>query len=263
MKTLKEIYGDNETLLANKLASSADGKYEIFGGGFSDYISMIQNIEDTVKKELEPEKKEEMVEEDFPFLPFGYAEPKPVKIDYSLDFLPFHSPEEALKYCRKRYIGEFSKRAHDDVAEVCDFIFKKDFDIPYSKKEEDLEGNYDAFSFVLPRTANKMRCIGREMIICVGSYAERAARKQCTIVAVKNTDDEYVCCIELRENDAYQVKGFNNHLLARNTELHNAVYAWMLDNKINGAKSKTFVDFDGPCAEHRIITTDEEIAEAV
>lgn len=71
--------------------------------------------------------------------------------------------------------------------------------IPYTEEEKALQGRYGGYVFSLARDTNELFLIGNAMSICVGSYGDRALRKMCTIIAMKQ-GDRFAACIELQKN---------------------------------------------------------------
>ena len=88
-------------------------------------------------------------------------------------------------------------------------------------KNKDIEKIFDNFvcndiRYVPAKETGELIITGSHMNICVGSYAERAVRKQCYIVIGYDKEDNPVTCIELRKNNenkysVYQVKKHNNN----------------------------------------------------
>ena len=70
--------------------------------------------------------------------------------------------------------------------------------IRYTKEEKALQGRYGGYVFSLARDTNELFLIGNAMSICVGSYGDRALRKMCTIIAMKQ-GDRFAACIELQK----------------------------------------------------------------
>ena len=89
-------------------------------------------------------------------------------------------------------------------------------------KNKDIEKIFDNFvcndiRYVPAKETGELIITGSHMHICVGSYAERAVRKQCYIVIGYDKEDNPVTCIELRKSgedkySVYQVKKHHNDI---------------------------------------------------
>jgi hypothetical protein len=97
------------------------------------------------------------------------------------------------------------KAMHDLLAKEVSRLSKASRKIPLTKRELALEINIDSYEFVLPRETHDLISIGNDMNICVGSYADYALEKTCTIVVIKK-EGKLVNCIELRGNRIVQAK---------------------------------------------------------
>jgi len=128
------------------------------------------------------------------------------------------------------------KEIHDRISHILDNFKHQDYYINYTADELKLNGTVDKFSFKLAKTAGEMREVGKEMHICVGSYGDRALRKSCQIVFMRDTENNLQACIELRQTDnnkfeLVQAKDFCNKVLL--PEKKAPLVRWLADNKIS------------------------------
>jgi hypothetical protein len=120
-----------------------------------------------------------------------------------------------------------------DRLENCDFIFSQNYGvnelhsylallvtnkkhqnrvINYTQNELLLEISNKQFFLTLAKDTLELVSVGQEMGICVGSYADRAVNKACTLMILREGSVS-VGCIELRGGSVVQVKGSYNKLL--------------------------------------------------
>ena len=113
-----------------------------------------------------------------------------------------------------RNIEEIHVAFNSSVREDTCLIDEK---ISYTKAEKE-RYNYtckDGVRFELADSSKELAIIGYRMGICVGGYADFALRKITTIVKMINNNN-YVGCIEVRNNAVVQIKAkFNNPLEAK------------------------------------------------
>ena len=103
----------------------------------------------------------------------------------------------------------FTSFNHDALTNISYRAEHKEITFNYSNEQLKLEDDIDGYSFRLPATSYQMCEIGTVLHNCVASYAERVAKKQCTIVYAKK-DDEYSICIELRGKEVFQERIIHN-----------------------------------------------------
>ena len=65
---------------------------------------------------------------------------------------------------------------------------------------------------------------------CVASYREDVINKECSILYA-HENDKLIACIELRDKNLYQVKGYNNRHL--DEKYSSIIKAWADKNKLN------------------------------
>jgi hypothetical protein len=120
-----------------------------------------------------------------------------------------------------------------DQLDSCDFVFSQNYGIyklhshlallvsnkeyrnriiSYTESERSLEIAKKSYSLTLAKDTLELISVGTEMNICVGSYADRAINKSCTIMILRE-DAVTVGCIELQGGAVVQVKGSRNQLL--------------------------------------------------
>jgi hypothetical protein len=90
---------------------------------------------------------------------------------------------------------------HDELSSWMKKIKTMNRKIKYTEKELELE----AEPFFLAKDTHELVDVGENLRICVGSYADRAVSKLCTIVLLKEEDTVKVC-IELRNKEIVQAK---------------------------------------------------------
>lgn len=122
-----------------------------------------------------------------------------------------------------------------DQLENCDFDFSQNYGIDelhhhlallvtkqghqnrvisYTQSEWLLEASNKSFSLTLAKDTLELINVGTEMNICVGTYADKAVSKSCTIMVLREREYSVsVGCIELHEGSVVQVKGSRNQLL--------------------------------------------------
>lgn len=163
------------------------------------------------------------------------------KIQYGKKNVPFDNKEDVDKYILKILKSDFGKKEHDDASSVYDLCANENFEIPYMEEELKLEESSEGFSILLAKDTMELKKIGRELNICVGSYANYALTKGCTILHVIKDNVEKVC-IELIKNRVVQVKGYGNSLIVGDTEgLYLFVKNWIQKNSLDASQCGDFI----------------------
>ena len=136
------------------------------------------------------------------------------------------------------------KDIHDKVSEDYREIKYKNIELEYENNMLKLNDTINEYTFTLAKDTKELSTIGKDMQICVGSYRERALSKSCYIVDVKDKDNKYKACIEIREDkiSIKQVKLFANNRIStyikgnklneENSNLYNAIKEWINKNKL-------------------------------
>lgn len=150
-------------------------------------------------------------------------------IDTALMFVTF----EKRKMMKNDYLKGTINQTHNVLARDFVKIRKLNCPIEYSKKEKELNDEIDGYTFTLAKDTYELIDIGQEMGICVGSYGDKAVRKDCIIVKMMQ-GDKYVGCIELAPNiiDLRQAKACFNNVLQENKA--EALKKWVKKHKISG-----------------------------
>lgn len=107
----------------------------------------------------------------------------------------------------------------------------KNAPITYKEKDFELEGDYGGLEFRLAKDTLELVNTGTIMNICVGSYDNRALRRDCGIV-IAYADEEPILCIELSSDFRHvlQVKAKRNAKPIGN--LYKAASAWIEDHEL-------------------------------
>lgn len=133
---------------------------------------------------------------------------------------------------------------HDKVSEDYREIKYKNIGLEYENNMLKLNDTINEYTFTLAKDTKELSTIGKDMQICVGSYRERALSKSCYIVDVKDKNNKYKACIEIREDkiSIKQVKLFANNRIStyikgnklneENSNLYNAIKEWINKNKL-------------------------------
>ena len=105
---------------------------------------------------------------------------------------------------------------HDKVSEDYREIKYKNIELEYENNMLKLNDTINEYTFTLAKDTKELSTIGKDMQICVGSYRERALSKSCYIVDVKDRNNKYKACIEIREDkiSIKQVKLFANNRIS-------------------------------------------------
>lgn len=75
-----------------------------------------------------------------------------------------------------------------------------------------LDYEADGMKFLLPATPDDLAAEGNALHHCVGSYADRAARKECVILFLRRCEDlnKPFNTVEVRSREVIQVRGWDN-----------------------------------------------------
>ena len=153
----------------------------------------------------------------------------------------------AIKKYNKNYEISFRgslEDIHDKISEDYREIKYKNIELEYEDDMLKLNDTINEYTFTLAKDTKELSTIGKEMRICVGSYRERALSKSCYIVDVKDKNNKYKACIEIREDkiSIKQVKLFANNRIStyikanklneENSNLYNAIKEWINKNKL-------------------------------
>ncbi len=132
------------------------------------------------------------------------------------------------------------KQIHDSIVEVFMDMELDNRTIDYTQTEENRQFETEDYEVRLAEDTHRLADIGRKMHICVGSYAQSALEKWCTIYYFLNKKQkEYAGCIELRGSQLKQAKGFCNQLL--DGERKDLLVQWTKQKKI---KTKGCDDYE-------------------
>ena len=85
-------------------------------------------------------------------------------------------------------------------------------------------------------TIYEMKAIGDYMNICVGSYMESQSNNKLEIAVVEDSENNYVACLEILNQELVQAKLKYNSPLCNNTTIQNIVLSWC---RLNNFKVKT------------------------
>ena len=123
--------------------------------------------------------------------------------DYIKDVMPAYELPKRLR------LKEISDTVNLDYKK----LKNKSFDYNYDESiKELLNKEIDNYKFTLATTSDELVEVGSKMNICVGSYTENVARRDCMIVYVTE-NDKYVGCIEIKpDGKINQVKAQHNHV---------------------------------------------------
>lgn len=125
-----------------------------------------------------------------------------------------------IKESIKDYYVDYSlsiKQLHDIFSLDYNKLSHKNKKISRNKELYKVCSNmkFNNIKYLLPRETDELISVGSKMNICVGSYGERAVRKDCFIV-VGYDNEKPVTCIELRKSEdrfsLIQVKKYHNKL---------------------------------------------------
>ena len=131
----------------------------------------------------------------------------------------------AVKECRN--FSEF----HDTIMAHFQTPARKTRTIKYTKEEvKRFNHRYGDIVFELATDNKDLAIIGASMGICVGSYAGEAISHRTTIVKMTK-NDEYIACIEVKNNCLEQLKAHYNNPVK--IEYKEVVDNWIKDAKID------------------------------
>lgn len=143
------------------------------------------------------------------------------------------------KYIKNKSIIEM----HDDLMKVFQKLDQENLTIKHSDEEKRLEvkitDKEDDLYVSLCNETCELHNLGLLMNNCVGSYRRDALAKNCNIMYA-HRNNKLVACIELRNNDLHQVKGYSNQKLADNDQ--SLIKAWALNKGLSWSKSFDLAD---------------------
>lgn len=126
------------------------------------------------------------------------------------------------------------KRIHDELSKLVYKMDHTNVKLQYPEKIIiKLEKDYNNYEIKLVKDTYEIVNIGQKMHICVGSYANSAAKNNCHIMYIKNKETkEYVACIELSKDykNLYQIKGNRNFYLYG--EVAEIATKWLKETKL-------------------------------
>ena len=108
------------------------------------------------------------------------------------------------------------RQAHDKaqgrVKAKADAQMRRDFKAAMKSISGHLDFEDDGMKMVLPANAEDLAAEGNALHHCVGSYANRVARKECVILFLRQTEelDKPFYTVEVRSGKIAQVRGFHN-----------------------------------------------------
>lgn len=108
------------------------------------------------------------------------------------------------------------REAHDKAAhrvkQKADARLRRDFQRAYQRISRRLDYERDGMKFLLPATPEELAAEGSALHHCVGSYADRVARKECLILFLRRCEDESkpFYTVEVRGGEVTQVRGMQN-----------------------------------------------------
>lgn len=119
--------------------------------------------------------------------------------------------------------------------DVSDNIAVDDSPFAYDEQQKGLEWQQEQWKISLPESPSTLWQIGSEMSICVGIYTDNVRSGFCTVYTLTKGDD-LVACIEVREQELMQFKGYHNNVLPE--EQQKLCIQWCQDKKIKFADCK-------------------------
>lgn len=108
------------------------------------------------------------------------------------------------------------RQAHDRAAtrlkQKADAKLRREFKLAYQRIFRHLDYEYDGMKFLLPATPEELAAEGSALHHCVGSYADRVARKECLILFLRQceNEDKPFYTVEVRNGEVAQVRGMGN-----------------------------------------------------
>jgi hypothetical protein len=130
------------------------------------------------------------------------------------------------EFKKTRYIEDF----HDLLSKDVTRLTHKNKVISYNEHELDYESKDETLEFSLAKDTHELVYTGKAMNICVGSYAEDAFKKKCTILTLKE-NDKPVVCLELRGDRLIQAKMKQN--MKPTPAYKQLIINWANDKEIN------------------------------
>ena len=108
------------------------------------------------------------------------------------------------------------REAHDRVARrvkiKADAQLRRDFKAAMQAISGRLDFEADGMKMVLPANADDLAAEGNALHHCVGSYANRVAKRECVILFLRLTEDleKPFYTVEVRNRQVIQVRGWDN-----------------------------------------------------
>ena len=136
---------------------------------------------------------------------------------------------------------ESIKEYHDRLTRELSFQTEQKESFKTAKYKETWKSKlkvYETSSYkVRPLTTiYEMKAIGDYMNICVGSYMESQSNNKLEIAVVEDSENNYVACLEILNQELVQAKLKYNSPLCNNTTIQNIVLSWC---RLNNFKVKT------------------------
>lgn len=157
-----------------------------------------------------------------------------------------------MYHTAKEILGSYNitgtiKEIHDNLSRDYEKLKKENLIIRYEDKVKSLEYSDDEYDLVFAKDTHELIDVGSYMRICVGSYGNRAAQKDCNIMILRNKENIPIVCIELSSDykTIYQAKFFANGRMPQKE--FDFVHQWVKNNKIKIATS----DLDFPLKENK------------
>lgn len=130
---------------------------------------------------------------------------------------------------KKRFMSASltAERMHDWLIEVFDNQTHEDYELhvpdDFIKRVEMRMG---LNKFFVPKTAHELRCAGKKLRNCVGSYAKSVLAREKDIVLVSDKTGDLIICIEVCNNEIKQAKLFSNAGVEKDIVLNEQVKSW-------------------------------------
>ena len=131
------------------------------------------------------------------------------------------------------------KEAHDQASSLVRLENVKQYDAQIASAQKELKRRYQFESEGLvvlpPQSAREIVVEGQKLHHCVGGYAERAAKRECTILFIRKEEQKSkpFYTVEIRNDRIIQVRGFSN--CAPTPEVKAFLNAWEKKKHLNAA----------------------------
>lgn len=136
---------------------------------------------------------------------------------------------ELTRENKKRFMNTrlTAERMHGWLIEVLDNQKHEDYELhvpdDFIKRVEMRMG---LNKFFVPKTAHELRCAGKKLRNCVGSYAKSVLAREADVVLVSDKKGDLIICIEVCNNEIIQAKLFGNARVEKDPVLNEQVKAW-------------------------------------